>query len=773
MSFVVQRVTDRGLVLNQMGVAVLRIGRGTNAEVRSENPAVGLEHALIEEDGGGFTITDKGSITGTYVNGKPVEATRLFKGDVIEIGDLRIEVQLAEAERPLFLRIVSTAGAKKKGQGEGIEEDIDAGPQRPAGGALRAPKIDYVSAYRLRRTWLTRLSVMALVAIAGLTIITQLLLPRNQTAFMPGGLSSAHARAPEADGKPIANDCHACHDPWRGVVEARCSSCHKREPHALAASEEPPCSSCHAEHRGLARLAAGANERCASCHADLTRHVRAGFALPPEVAHIAAFGAEHPPFTYPADGDALRFNHRLHLQARGMLNGSGKREVLACSSCHALVDSRGKADPKPIRFATECQRCHKLTFDPRFADVEAPHGGDPGLVYGFILATYAGRRDIAGKSPDELRRILTARTQATPDERAVLNAEQVIKTKCILCHELRRVKGQLAATPPVIRTRWLDHAMFTHGTHRNVDCEACHGAARQSAATSDVLMPRRDDCVVCHAAAPGRTPTPCRTCHEYHERSKNLRTQMAAGFLHTKPIPPTLSQTLQTFQLPMGGGAGMLGTIFLTAIVLLLLVVLVPVGLALFQRLRVRTEPRRPDVPTTPSILPPTVRMPPLVLPSEPPPPSAAAPAAPALPPAVTKASAPTPAAPSPSPIDVTRVPMKEDGVTPGGTELVQWYGMIVCTSGPLEGQRWVVEDDGLYIGRDGTLSQIVVADGRVSKRHVRIVPRDGRAHAIDQGSTNGTFLGKADGERITDVQLKRGDVIVIADNVATFLYQI
>jgi len=121
----------------------------------------------------------------------------------------------------------------------------------------------------------------------------------------------------------------------------------------------------------------------------------------------------------------------------------------------------------------------------------------------------------------------------------------------------------------------------------------------------------------------------------------------------------------------------------------------------------------------------------------------------------------------------MTRIQTRVEDIAAGGTEMVQWYGMLVCTSGPLEGQRWIAEDEGFYIGRDVALSQVVIADSRVSKRHVRIVPRDGRAHAIDQGSTNGTFLGKATSERITDVQLKRGDIIVIADNVATFLYQI
>src|SRR5258707_15121914 len=84
-SFVLQLVTARGLVLNQVAANVLRIGRGTSAELRSENPAVALKHAAIELDNVGYLIYDKGSITGTYVNRKPVESARLGKGDVIEI----------------------------------------------------------------------------------------------------------------------------------------------------------------------------------------------------------------------------------------------------------------------------------------------------------------------------------------------------------------------------------------------------------------------------------------------------------------------------------------------------------------------------------------------------------------------------------------------------------------------------------------------------------------------------------------------------------------
>ena len=101
---------------------------------------------------------------------------------------------------------------------------------------------------------------------------------------------------------------------------------------------------------------------------------------------------------------------------------------------------------------------------------------------------------------------------------------------------------------------------------------------------------------------------------------------------------------------------------------------------------------------------------------------------------------------------------------------MVQWNGMLHCTGGALEGQRFIIEDEGFYIGRDPALATVVIPDTRISKRHVRIVPRDGRVWAIDQGSTNGTFLKD---QRITEVQLKRGDTLILGDSAATFVYQI
>ena len=205
----------------------------------------------------------------------------------------------------------------------------------------------------------------------------------------------------------------------------------------------------------------------------------------------------------------------------------------------------------------------------------------------------------------------------------------------------------------------------------------------------------------------------------------------------------------------------MLQGILLAFIVLLLLVVLVPVGIALFQRLRPEraAAPPAPRPPAPP--LPPTAKVAAIRdVPTD----------------KVRKTDVPVvPPPPPPAPIDATQVEQPLPSEKPGegsGTQMVEWYGLLKCTSGPLDGQRFTIEEGGFYIGRDPSLSQVVIPDTKISKRHVRIVPRNGKVWAIDDGSTNGTFLATSP-NRITEVQLKRGDTLILGDNTATFVYQI
>lgn len=98
--------------------------------------------------------------------------------------------------------------------------------------------------------------------------------------------------------------------------------------------------------------------------------------------------------------------------------------------------------------------------------------------------------------------------------------------------------------------------------------------------------------------------------------------------------------------------------------------------------------------------------------------------------------------------------------------------GSLTCTAGPLVGQRFSIGAEGVYIGRDGSLSQVVIDDDRVSKRHVWVGPRGNKVTAVDQGSTNGTFLNAASSQRITEVFLNPGDTVILSEDVARFQFQ-
>jgi pSer/pThr/pTyr-binding forkhead associated (FHA) protein len=99
--------------------------------------------------------------------------------------------------------------------------------------------------------------------------------------------------------------------------------------------------------------------------------------------------------------------------------------------------------------------------------------------------------------------------------------------------------------------------------------------------------------------------------------------------------------------------------------------------------------------------------------------------------------------------------------------------GWLLCTSGLLTGQRFEIRAEGLYIGRESALAQVVVNDSRISKRHVWVGPRGGRVTAVDQGSTNGTFLNSPSSHRIAEVFLNQGDTLILSEfDVARFQYQ-
>jgi len=108
--------------------------------------------------------------------------------------------------------------------------------------------------------------------------------------------------------------------------------------------------------------------------------------------------------------------------------------------------------------------------------------------------------------------------------------------------------------------------------------------------------------------------------------------------------------------------------------------------------------------------------------------------------------------------------------ITADGDAFPKNYGSIQFVSGPLSGQKFQVRADGEYIGRDGGSSQIVIADPRISKRHLWIGVRGGRVVIEDQNSRNGTFVNDPRSARVTETSLNAGDTVILGESdVARF----
>lgn len=125
---------------------------------------------------------------------------------------------------------------------------------------------------------------------------------------------------------------------------------------------------------------------------------------------------------------------------------------------------------------------------------------------------------------------------------------------------------------------------------------------------------------------------------------------------------------------------------------------------------------------------------------------------------------APLPQAQFPAPATSPSRPAKTERFgTPAPTERLDAVKLpkLVCTAGALAGQEFVVVQD-TYIGRDQSRAQIVPPESKVSSHHLLVQFVNGRLIARDLGSTNGTFLNRDMSKRITETDLKDGDVLTL-----------
>ena len=69
---------------------VTRIGRGTDCDLRIDDPGVSRHHAELRRSGGDVTLVDLASTNGISVDGERVDSARLRDGAVVMLGSTRL-----------------------------------------------------------------------------------------------------------------------------------------------------------------------------------------------------------------------------------------------------------------------------------------------------------------------------------------------------------------------------------------------------------------------------------------------------------------------------------------------------------------------------------------------------------------------------------------------------------------------------------------------------------------------------------------------------------
>jgi hypothetical protein len=102
-------------------------------------------------------------------------------------------------------------------------------------------------------------------------------------------------------------------------------------------------------------------------------------------------------------------------------------------------------------------------------------------------------------------------------------------------------------------------------------------------------------------------------------------------------------------------------------------------------------------------------------------------------------------------------------------------HGWLIGVGGVVAGARYGIGSDRIDIGRMKKFANggIRINDKSVSNPHAFITVENDTVMLHDAGSTNGTFVGDKESERITKVPLKSGDTVVFAQRkVAEFVFK-
>lgn len=534
----------------RLEVASLRIGRGADQDLVLNDPRIALAHAELREQPGllgpRYRVEAKAKLS-LLVNGSPTQAATLADGDVVELGRYRLTL-VAGSQGELNLLVEE----RYRGQEE-------------RGSRRAAMRLSLAEAGWSRRRWAWGLFLLVLAGGLLLPLLPWLSGDKQGVMANRELLPSARPGAdilwnagPISDSHHVlANDCVACHrQPFQPVNDAACRDCHRplgEHPAEIAALHQAPflgqqCTDCHREHNGQMGLSPRDNRACTDCHADPAK-------LPPhrKALLVKDFSQNHPPFSLNLarrEGErfvwkefsqeqpearhqdsGLKFPHQAHLVKQG-IDAPGGVKQLDCGDCHQ--PNADRSGFLPVRMDRHCADCHRLDFDPAAPERELPHG-KPAEVVRIVRDHYAALALTGRPSPAPAARgagerrlpgpaVVDAgpRSLAWAEARADAALRDVFERRtCFYCHTVSKdgpAESPWRIAPVADPHPAFQASLFPHSRHASETCASCH-AAQTSKQAEDVLLPDIKHCRDCHAdtGAMTQTPSPCQSCHGYHQ----------------------------------------------------------------------------------------------------------------------------------------------------------------------------------------------------------------------------------------------------------------
>lgn len=525
-------------------VPAITIGRATDQVLHLRDRRARLEHARIEATNGDARIST-GALAGVTVNGRSQREANLGVGDTIEVGSNVLRV----IEAPDGIDVAITFELRDDATEKFLEQSWTSETSGIGGFTKR------------RLSWMLALIVLVvafgipaltLVSPSAATLLRSTGLLPDDGLWLAGPVHNAHSS--------IAVECESCHvRAFQRVPDSACIDCHTVTQHVDTPEHrvlgDQRCASCHLEHNEPPQLVKQHQGLCADCHSDLPDDIALSPASDFLDAHPAfmvsllqpaaaqdgeiEWGLVHLPLgdALAADRSNLRFDHKVHLSADGIVTPDGKR-VIECGDCHQ--PETGGRRMRPIAMDEHCAGCHTLNFDPDDPAREVPHG-DPAGVVTALVEYYSAR--LLGEDPDAVDQRLRrpGRTLSRNDrDRAAAEARQKAldvaadlfeRQACATCHEVTRQDGNEElpwhVLPVRLTSHFFPHANFSHAAHDSdvTDCNSCH-AARDSDTATDLLMPSIETCRECHGSgiarrnASSQLPSTCIMCHSFHATTK-------------------------------------------------------------------------------------------------------------------------------------------------------------------------------------------------------------------------------------------------------------